>query len=311
MTEAIARPVRDVARQRGRWEQTLWRMRKNWAAYVFISPFYILYVIFGLFALIFSLYISFHSWDGLSPMRWLGAQNYVELFNDQQFWNSIKVTFFLLLFDIPFKVLTPLVLAVMLNSHLVKAKSFFRGGYYLPQVTSSVVVATMFAYFFNRDTGFVNYALSLVGIGPINWLHDKFWAKICLVLLSAWQSQGWHMVVYLAGLQGIPVEVIEAAIVDGANRRQIFFKITMPLLQPMVIFTAIIATISGLQRFAEPFLLTNGGPQYATTTMILYLYQKAFSSFRLGYASALGYILFAMIFVFSLLQLKFGGRDTP
>jgi ABC-type sugar transport system permease subunit len=285
------------------------QMRKNWAAYVFISPFYILYLFFGLFALIFSFYVSLHRWDGLTPMRWMGVGNYIELYNDALFWNSIRVTFFLLLFDIPFKVFTPLVLAVMLNSRMVRAKSFFRGGYYLPQVTSSVVVATMFAYLFNRDTGFVNFVLGFVGIEPINWLFDQFWARICLVLLSAWASQGWHMVIYLAGLQGIPNEVIEAAIVDGANHRQIFFRITMPLLQPMIVFTAIIATISGLQRFAEPFLLTNGGPQHATTTAILFLYQRAFSGFRLGYASALGYVLFIMIFIFSLLQLKVGGRD--
>lgn len=310
MTEVTATRIREVARQPSSLRQLLWRIRKNWAAYVFISPFYILYLIFGLFALIFSLYVSFHRWDGLTPMRWQGFSNYAELFGDAQFWNSIRVTFFLLLFDAPFKVFTPLLLAVMLNARTVRAKSFFRAGYYLPEVTSSVVVATMFAYLFTRDTGFVNFALSLVGIEPINWLYDGFWAKICLVILSAWGSQGWHMIIYLAGLQGIPNEVIEAAIVDGANRSQIFFRITIPLLRPMIVFSVIIVTISGLQRFAEPFLLTDGGPQYATTTMILYLYRKAFSGFRLGYASATGYVLFIIIFALSLLQLKFGGRGA-
>ena len=169
-----------------------------------------------------------------------------------------------------------------------------------------MVVAIVFSFFFNRDTGIVNYILSKFDVPNIGWLQDRFWAKISLVILSGWWSQGYHMVIYLAGLQSIPEELVEAAIVDGANRLQIFWKITLPLLRPMIIFSAIITTNAGLQRFAEPFLLTGGGPAYATLTMILYLYRKAFEGFRLGYASAMGYVLFVMIFALSLLQLKFG-----
>ena len=310
MSTTVGIERRPVARRRGKAAELLHQMRRNWAAYVFIAPFYVLFLVFGLFALIFSFYVSFHRWDGLTPMRWWGTKNYVELFSDEIFFMSLRTTFFLLLFDIPLKAFTPLVLAVMLNSRLVRARGFFRAGYYLPQVTSAVVVATMFSYFFNKDTGFVNYATGAVGLPRINWLFDPFWAKMSLVILSGWWSQGWHMVLYLGGLQGIPTEVIEAAVVDGATRTQIFFRITLPLLRPMVVFTLIIATISGLQKFAAPFLLTNGGPHYATTTMILYLYQKAFEGFRLGYSSAMGYVLFVMIFALSLLQLKFGGRGV-
>lgn len=292
---------------RSKLGHTLYRMRRNWAAYVFISPFYILFSIFGLFGLLFSFYVSFHRWDGLTPMRWWGIQNYVELFGDKQFFMSLQNTVILLLFDFPLKVFTPLVLAVFLNSKTVRWRSFFRTGYYLPEVTSSIVIAIIFSYFLDRNTGIFNHLLTSVGLEPIAWLHDRFWAKISLVLLSGWWSQGYHMVIYLAGLQGIPEDVIEAAIVDGASRTQIFFKITIPMLRPIIIFSMIITTNAGLQRFAEPFLLTGGGPAYATLTMILYLYQKAFQGFRLGYASAMGYVLFAMIFVLSLIQLKFGG----
>lgn len=307
MSTTLDMGLRPVARRRGKVAELLHRMRKNWAAYVFIAPFYILFLVFGLFALVFSFYVSFHRWDGLTPMRWWGVKNYVELFSDEIFFKSIGTTFFLLLFDIPLKAFTPLVLAVLLNSPLVKGRGVFRAGYYLPQVTSAVAVAIMFAYFFNKETGFVNYAIGALGLPHINWLYDRFWAKISLVILSGWWSQGWHMVLYLGGLQGIPVEVVEAAIVDGATRTQIFFRITLPLLRPIVVFTLIITTISGLQRFAEPFLLTNGGPNYATTTMILYLWQKAFEGFRLGYSSAMGYVLFVILFTLSLFQLKLGG----
>ncbi|MCD6520050.1 MAG: sugar ABC transporter permease [Anaerolineae bacterium] len=296
-----------LRREKSKVMHTLEQMRKNWVAYLFISPFYILFAVFGLFSLLFSFYVSFHRWDGLTPMRWWGVKNYIDLFRDDVFLISIKNTFILLLWDIPFKVFTPLVLATLLNSHLTKLKGFFRTGYYLPEVTSAVVVAIVFSFFFNKNTGIINYLLGKIGIAPIGWLEDRFWAKVSLVLLSAWWSQGYHMVVYLAGLQSIPEELIEAAIVDGANRFQIFTRITLPLLRPMIIFSAVIATNAGIQRFAEPYLLTGGGPGYATLTMLQYLFGKAFESFRLGYASAMGYVLFVMIFLLSLVQLKLGG----
>lgn len=292
------------ARRGGTWR----RMRKNWAAYVFISPFYILFCMFGLFGLLFSFYVSFHRWDGLTPMRWRGAGNYAELFRDEIFFTSIKNTLILLVFDYPLKVLTPLILAVALNSRLVRFRGAFRTGYYLPEVTSAVVVAIIFRYLFDRDTGMVNYALELLGLPHIGWLNHPFWAKVSFVILSGWWSQGYHMIIFLAGLQSIPHDLVEAAVVDGASRVQIFLKITLPLLKPMVIFSTIIATNAGLQRFAEPFLLTQGGPAYSTYTIIYYLYQKAFVGYRLGYASAMGYVLFVMIFILSLVQLQFGRR---
>jgi len=302
---AIAKSLKDGRKRGDVWK----RVRQNWAAYVFISPFYISFSIFGLFGLLFAFYVSFHRWDGLTPMRTWGVQNYVELFGDQKFFKAIKTTAFLLAMDFPLKVGTPLVLAVMLNSKRLRGRGFFRTGYYLPEVTSSVVVTIVFGALYNRNSGIFNYVLSSVGLSPIAWLHDTFWAKMSLVILSGWWSQGYHMIIYLAGLQGIPQDIIEAAIVDGASRLQIFFKITMPLLRPMIIFTSLITVNAGLQRFAEPFLLTNGGPAYATQTMILYLYTKAFKSFRMGYSSAMGYVIFAMIFVFSLIQLKLGKED--
>lgn len=302
MTVTLECEPRARAKKHGVW----WRMRKNWAAYVFISPFYISFAVFGLFGLLFSLYVSFQRWDGLTPMRWWGVKNYIDLFQDEVFFKSLKNTVILMLFDYPLKVFTPLVLAVALNSRLVRFRGVFRTGYYLPEVTSAIVVAIIFSYFFNRDTGIINYGLERLGLPHIAWLRDRFWAKISLVILSGWWSQGYHMIIYLAGLQSIPEEVVEAAVVDGANRLQIFFRITLPLLRPMIIFTAIITTNAGLQRFAEPFLLTDGGPAYATLTMILYLYRKAFEGFRLGYASAMGYVIFVMIFTLSLVQLRFG-----
>ena len=296
--------------QRNVTRPKVWRqIQKYWAPYFFIAPFFILYSIFGLFGLLFSLYVSFHHWDGLTPMKWRGLGNYTELFQDEIFWISLKNTLILLFFDIPLKVVTPLLLAVALNSSLVKLRGLFRTGFYIPEITSAVVVAIIFRYLFDRDTGIINYILEVIGLPHIAWLQDPFWAKVSFIILSGWWSQGYHMIIFLAGLQSIPRELEEAARVDGANQVQVFFKITLPLLRPIIIFSAIITTIAGLQRFAEPFLLTNGGPAYATNTILYYLYQKTFVSFRLGYGAAMGYVIFLLIFVFSILQFRYGNRD--
>jgi ABC-type sugar transport system permease subunit len=299
-------PPRQRSAQTGLWR----RMRKSWAAYMFITPFFVLYSIFGLFGLFFSFYLSFQHWDGLSPMKFRGFGNYVELFQDKIFWESIRNTLLLLLFDFPLKIGTPLLLALLLNSKLVRGRGLFRTGFYVPEVTSAVVVAIIFRYLFDRDTGMVNYLLSNFGVEGIAWLQHPFWAKVSFVLLSGWWSQGYHMVIFLAALQTIPKDLLEAAMVDGANSVQSFFYITLPLLVPIIVFSAIITTTAGLQRFAEPFLLTDGGPGYSTYTMLFYLYQKTFVSYRLGYGSAMGYVLFVMIFVFSLLQFRYGTKGA-
>jgi len=288
----------------------LWlRVKKNWHAYLFISPFYISFLIFGVFSFVFSIYVSFHRWDGLTPMRWLGLGNYVELFHDPYFFQTVKNTFILLLLDFPLKVFTPLLLAVALNSVLVKGRGIFRTLFYLPEVTSAVVVAIVFKYFFKGDTSIVNYLIVRLGGSAIPWLTDPFWAKISLTILSGWWSQGYHMLLYLAALQSIPQEVTEAAIVDGANQVQIFTKITVPLLKPVIIFTSVITVMAGLQRFSEPYLLTQGGPAHSTQTMIMYLMSKAFGSYRLGYATAAGYVIAMVTLVVSLLQLKLQEDD--
>ena len=301
----------DLARTASRATKgQLWRqIRKNWAAYFFISPFFILYSVFGLFGLFFSLYISFHHWDGLTPMKFRGFGNYSELFADEIFWESIRNTLVLLVFDFPFKVGFPLLLAVALNSKLIRGRGLFRTAFYVPEVTSAVVVAVIFRYLFDRDTGIVNYALNLFGVENIAWLQDPFWAKVSFVLLSGWWSQGYHMIIFLAALQTIPNVLLEAAMLDGANHVQSFMRITLPLLRPIIIFSAIITTIAGLQRFSEPFLLTGGGPGYSTYTIVYYLYQKTFVSYRLGYGAAMGYAIFIIIFVFSLLQFRYGSKE--
>lgn len=307
---AVAAPATTGTVSRGAKGQLWRRIRKNWAAYFFISPFFILYSIFGLFGLLFSLYISFHHWDGLQPMKYRGFGNYTELFQDEIFWESVSNTLILLFFDFPLKVGLPLILAVALNSKLIRGRGIFRTAFYVPEVTSAVVVAVIFRYLFDRDTGIVNYVLSLIGVENIAWLQDPFWAKVSFIILSGWWSQGYHMIIFLAALQTIPNDLIEAAMVDGANHFQSFIRITLPLLRPIIIFSAIITTIAGLQRFSEPFLLTGGGPGYSTYTIVYYLYQKTFVSYRLGYGAAMGYLIFVMIFVFSLLQFRYGSRET-
>jgi ABC-type sugar transport system permease subunit len=281
-------------------------MKKYWFAYVFISPFYINFLVFTLFSLVYSFYVSFHHWDGMRPMVSAGLGNYIELADDAVFITSIKNTLVMMLMDYPAQIIAPLVIAAILNAKMVKAKGFFRTAYYIPNYTSTVVITFVFQILFMTRKGLVNFFLGQFGIPPVAWLTDDTWAKVTIVLLALWRDLGFRMMIYLAGLQSIPTDLYEAAVVDGANAFQSFFRITVPMLRPVIVFVMITTTIGSVQRFIEPLLLTQGGPGYATHTILFWLYEKAFTSLRLGYASAMGYALFVAIFILSLVQLKLG-----
>lgn len=310
MQEVATRSGERLRARRG--EASLWReIRRNWVAYVYISPFYILFFIFGAFPILFSLYLSFHQWNGISPMQWIGLENYVRLFQDRLFWLALKNTLYIgIIAHIPM-LIGALILAFIINSPLVRYKDFYRTAYFLPVVTSSVAVALVFGTLYGVRFGLINWVLTELGLKPIDWWGGRGeWIKPAIIILFIWRWLGWNMVIYLAGLQGIPSDLYEAAAIDGASLPQIFRYVTLPLLRPVILFTVVLSTIGAMTLFDEPFILVGvtGGTSNAGLTIAMYLYNRGFNFAHFGYASAMAYVVSAIIIVASALNIRFFGH---
>lgn len=284
----------------------LWReIKANRVAYVYIAPFFILFAIFGLFPILSGLYISFFRWDGVGAMKWKGFDNYVRLFTDPTFILSIKNTFFIgVIAHIPI-LFGGLVLAYILNGKFVKCQNLFKTVYFLPMVTSAVAVTIVFQVLFGYNFGLINYCLTLIGLPLINWLGGAGeYIKTAIIIMFSWKWIGWNMVIYLAGMQGISQDIYEASTIDGASSTQTFFRITLPLLKPIILFTLIQSTIGTVNLFTEPFVLTNsltGGTNNMGLTMMMYLLNKAPKGNNIyGLASAVAYVITVMVILISL-----------
>ena len=274
-------------------------------AYVYIAPFFILFTIFNLLPMAYGFFLSFFRWDGLSAMHFNGLNNYINLFKDILFWKALKNTLFIgIIAHIPI-LLGGLVLAYILNSKLVKGQNIFKTIYFMPMVTSSVAITIIFQNLFGYNYGLINWFLSLFGEPPVNWLGgDGSLIKVAVIVMFAWKWVGWNMVIYLAGMQGISNDIYEAAAIDGANHPQIVFRILIPLLKPIILFTLIQSTIGMFNLFTEPFVLTGsswtGGTNNGGLTLMIYLLNKAPQGGTLyGYASAVAYVITMMIVIIS------------
>jgi len=293
---------------------SLWHeIKKNWVAYVYISPFYILFAIFGAFPILFSLCLSFQRWTGHGPMVFEGLANYSHLVHDRLFsialWNTMVIW---VAAHVPMLFLA-LVLAFILNSGLVRFRRAFETLYFTPMVTSSVAVAFIFMTMYGVRFGLINFGLKTIGLPTIDWWGGTgFWVKPAIIILFVWRWTGWNMVIYLAGLQGIDQELYDAAKIDGAGLSQIFRYITLPLLKPVILFTLILSFVGGITIFDEPYLLTwmqtLGGTNHAGLTLALYLYTEGFVRGHLGYASAIAYAICAIILALSAINLKLFGK---
>ena len=278
------------------------RRRQAVWCYVFIAPAVLGLLLFSLGPMVASLWLSFTSYDLLSSPEWVGLQNYTDLAQDPLFRKSLSVTLVYGLVAVPATMLIALVLAIMLNAR-IPALPFFRSAYYLPSVISGVAVATLWKWMFNGEYGLINTALARIGIQGPAWLTDEQWALRALIFMSLWAFGG-TMLIYLAGLQGIPKELYEAAQVDGASRFRQHLHVTVPMLSPVTLFNLIMGIIASLQVFAEPFVLTKGGPNNSTLLLSVYLYQNAFQYLKMGYASAIAWVTFAIIGAFTLLVFR-------
>ena len=286
-------------------------MRRQWIAYLFLSPGLVLFFTFTLFSIIFSFYLSFHEWNILDPAKpYVGLENYRDLAEDDRFGRAVINTAYFTFASIPLTMVLGLGVALLLDQQ-IRARGLFRTLYYLPVITPLVVASIIWKWVYNADYGFLNYYLQQAGIinHPLFWLSDKNLAMPAVIGMNVWKGVGFDMVVFLAGLQAIPNELYEAAKVDGAGAWQRFRRITLPLLSPTFMFFIIIGVIFSFQVFTQIFVMTNGGPVDRTTTIVYYMYLTAFKFFEMGYATAIAYALFAMMFVFTLLQLRFYRRE--
>ena len=279
--------------------------------YLFILPTFLFFCTFIAFPLLFSFYLSFHSWNPLSDQRtFVGLDNYAELLRSESFLGSVANTLAFTVGVIALTVVFSLLLATALNQGL-RGTGLFRGIFYSPIVTSFVATGLVWLWLLDPGYGAVNYGLRLVGLPRPGWASDPAWAMPTVILTFAWREVGYFTIVYLAGLQGIPESLKEAARIDGATTWQVFRRITFPLLMPTTLFVVVLGLIRATQiSFGLIYVMTGGGPVGATNVIVLYLYQQAFEFFRMGYASAVAYVLFAFVFLATLLQFRVLERRT-
>jgi cellobiose transport system permease protein len=282
----------------------------HWRLYAAISPFYLLFLCFGLVPVGFSLYLSFHRWDGLGAMEWAGLAQFRYLLGDTDFWSSIGNTLIIWALATFPMIFLAMVTAVMLNS-AVRFKNVYRFAYFLPNVTSIVAVAIVFGSVFSTNFGLVNALLQAVGLDQVAWLNTPWGIKVAIATLMTWQWTGYNAIIFLAGLQTIPGEMYEAARIDGAGPVQTFFRVTLPLLRPTLLFVLVVSTVTGLQSFAEPQVLLqttanestfSGGPDHAGRTMVLYFFQQTFDNNDFGYGAAVAWGIFLVVVLFSIIN---------
>lgn len=280
----------------------------------FIGPAVLLLFLFAFAPIFLSLGVSFTdlSLVGLadwSQIHFVGFDQFVKLFQDEIFLESIFNTFFYVIIGVPMAVISSLLIALLLSMVGHWMSSTFRLIYYMPSVTNIVAIAVVWGFLYNQQYGLFNYLLSLINIDAIPWLEDPFVAKLSLIILAVWKSNGVSMLIFLAALQSIPRVYYEAADIDGANRWQKFTKITLPSMSFATFFVTVTTLIGWLQFFEEPFVMTDGGPLNGTNSMALFIYQRGFEYNNFGYASAASFVLFIIIIIATAIQFKFRKKD--
>ncbi|WP_305919226.1 carbohydrate ABC transporter permease [Nonomuraea turcica] len=281
--------------------------RRYWPQYLSISPFFLLFTVFMLVPVLFSLFLAFHKWDGLGEMEFVGPRNFELLMQDGRFWLALQNTFLIWFMSTIPMLFLALVVANMLNS-AVRFAGFYRIAYFVPNVTSVVAVTIFFGSVFSTNFGLINAILQGLSASPVPWLVNEWTIKIVIAAIIGWQWTGYNAIIYLAGLQAIPSELYEAAKIDGAGPVQLFFRVTIPMLRPIILFTVVVSTINGMQIFTEPQVLfginsannaSSGGPGGAGLTAILYFYREAFNNNDYGYGAAIAWAVFVVILLFT------------
>jgi multiple sugar transport system permease protein len=285
-------------------------VRRDWfPAFVFLLPNLVSIGLFTLIPVVAGFFLSFTNWDMLSNPEWVGLENYADILKDRQFWNALRNTSIYTLIVIPGGLAVSMLLALALNSK-IKGTAIYQAIFFLPYVSSTVAIALVWKWIYHPDYGVFNAMLRAVGLPGVDWLTDPKVALISVAIVQIWQTAGYNMVLLLAGLRAIPKDYYEAARIDGASPWTIFWAITVPLLMPTIFFVTTISIIASFQVFNLIYVMTGGGPGNSTKVFVFYVWENGFSFFKMGYASALAYILFVIILAITLIQARFLGR-TP
>jgi cellobiose transport system permease protein len=293
-------------------------LRSWWPQYLAITPFYVIFLVFGLLPILFSIYLSFTDWDGISQIKFVGLQQYNYLIHDTRFWNAVGNTLVIWVISTVPMLFIALVMAFLLHQN-IRLKGFYRVAFFVPNVTSMVAMAIVFGSVFSDSFGIVNSALTALGLPTVAWLSTGWGIKVTLAMLVIWRWTGYNAILYLAALQAVPSDLYDAAKVDGAGFWRTFFSVTIPMLRPVILFTVITSTIGGLGLFTEPQILfgaangngTVGGVNEAGMTIVLYQYNQAFSQLDFGYGSAIAWALFILAAVFAIINWRLlRDRDT-
>ena len=280
--------------------------REALAGYLFILPAVLGFMIWYAGPMAYSAWISLTDWPLLKEPRYIGLDNYQRMLNDPLFEKSLRVTFTFVVISVPLVQVTAFAIALLLNVE-VRGQAIFRTIYYLPTIAPLIASSILWQWIFNSEFGLLNSLLRQLGLPKVLWLQDSDWAIRVLILLSVWNF-GSTMVIYLAGLQGVPRSLHEAAMIDGARAWRRLINITIPMMSPVILFNTLLGTIFALQTFTQGLVITNGGPNNSTLFYALNLYRQAFINFRMGYAAALAWVLFAIILVVSIIAFRTVGR---
>src|SRR5437899_9115491 len=284
------------------------RLPRSSPAYGFLAPALIVIVAFCVVPVVASLALSFTDFDVYAvadhrQLRFVGLANYAHLLADPRWWIALRNTTYFVLVGGPLSVAASLGAALLVDARLARWKGFFRTVFFLPVVTTLVAVAVVWRYLYHPRFGLLNRGLALVGLGPIDWLGDPAWAMPAIILLAVWKNFGFNMIIFVAGLQNVPERLYEAARIDGAGAWQEFRRVTLPMLAPTFVFVGVVTMIGYFQLFAEPYVMTQGGPADSTLSVVLLMYEEGFRWWTMGHGAAIAFVLFAIILACTALQL--------
>lgn len=285
------------------------RIKHQIVPYLLVSPYIIHFILFVAFPVIFSIVLTFHKWNIIAPMEYTGLSNYIRLFQDEVFLKSLVNTLIFLVIHIPLQIIIALFLAQILNQN-IKFRGFFRAAFFLPVIVSGVVVTILWQQLYGFDTGLLNRLLVSIGLNKVGWLTDPNIAMPSIALMATWKNVGLYIVLFLVGLQTVPIQYYEAADIEGANKWQKFFKITLPMINPTIFMVVILSTIGGFSLFIEPYIMTGGGPLNSTISAVLYIYKQGFFYYHMGYSATLGLFFALIILLVVVIQKRYVERDV-
>ena len=277
--------------------------------YLLVSPYLLFVLVFVVFPVLFCFFLTFHKWNIISSMNYIGVDNYTRLIQDRLFWKAIGNTLKFLILHIPLQLVVSLFLAYLLNQR-IRAASFFRASFFMPVIVSGVVVTILWQQLLGYDSGLVNRMVLRAGGGKVGWLVNPDLAIYSIAVMATWKNVGLYVILFLIGLQTVPSQYYEAARMEGAGRWQQFYHITLPMINPTIFMVVILSTIGGFSLFIEPYIMTGGGPLNTTLSAVLYIYKQAFQYYNMGYSATLGFFYAMLIMTVVVLQKKFIEKEV-